>query len=270
MLIVGLGLIGGSIALGLRRAAPARISLWGADLRAGLAEVDEPTLFDRLIDVSAPEFERAAADAQLVILAAPIPAIEALLIRVGEATAVTDCGSAKLHICRRAEELRMKQFVGGHPMAGKERGGFEYATATLFQGRSWFICPTPLSSQAAINATLALAQTLGARPELVSAAEHDAGVALTSHVNQLLASAMLKLAGSDRRRFAGPGFEDATRVAGGAESMWSGILARNSGQVATALAELERELARVREGLERADVAPALELLAVARRLKRW
>lgn len=270
VLVVGLGLIGGSIALGLRRALAERVQIWGADLDAGLAKVDEPTLFDRTLDVSSAEFEPATAAAHLVILAAPLPAIEALLERVSAAALVTDCGSAKVDICRRAEELGMAQFVGGHPMAGKERGGFEHASSTLFHGRSWFLCPTPISSQVAIDTSLGLGQLLGARAQLVSAAEHDAGVALTSHVNQLLASAMVKLAGSDRRRFAGPGFEDATRVGGGAASMWSGILERNSSHVAAALAELEGELAQVREGLERADVAPALELLAAARRLKRW
>lgn len=268
VLVVGVGLIGGSIALGLRNAGVSEI--WGADLEAGLRAVDEPNLFSRLLVAEASELAQAARQAGLVVLATPLPVIEQQLEWFTDARCVTDCGSAKLRVAQRAVELGLTRFCAGHPMAGKERGGFEHASAELFRGRSWFICPTETTSEASVETVRQLALTLGAQPMVVEASDHDRGVALTSHANQLVASAMVKLAGRDRRLFAGPGFTDATRVGGGPEAMWSGVLSRNSAEVAAALGELQAELERVRESLARGEIEPALELLAEARRLKRW
>ncbi|MCA9643087.1 MAG: prephenate dehydrogenase/arogenate dehydrogenase family protein, partial [Myxococcales bacterium] len=265
VLVVGVGLIGGSIALGLRNAGAREI--WGADLPRGLAAIDEPQLFSRLIEADQSSLKDASARAGLVVLATPLPVIEQQLAWLSEAVCVTDCGSAKRDVCERAEQLGLTRFCGGHPMAGKERGGFEHASAQLFRGRSWFICPTETTDVSSVERVRELALVLGAQPVVVAPDAHDHGVALTSHANQLVASAMVKLAGRDRRRFAGPGFADATRVGGGPEGMWSGILTRNSVEVAAALEELESELRTVRESLARGDVSAALELLAEARRL---
>ncbi len=268
VLVVGMGLIGGSIALGLRNAGVTEI--WGADLPVGLAAVDEPKLFSRTFVAEPSALADAAKAAKLVVLATPLPVIEGQLEWFRESACVTDCGSAKLTICGRAADLELSRFCGGHPMAGKERGGFEYASSELFRGRTWFLCPTETTDLESVETVRQLALCLGAQPTIVEPAAHDRGVALTSHANQLVASAMVKLAGRERRRFAGPGFTDATRVGGGPEAMWSGVLSRNATEVASALGELEHELATVRESLARGDIEPALELLAEARRLKRW
>ncbi|MCA9630314.1 MAG: prephenate dehydrogenase/arogenate dehydrogenase family protein, partial [Myxococcales bacterium] len=226
--------------------------------------------FSRLLVADAQSLSAASRQVSLVILATPLPVIESQLGWFADAPCVTDCGSAKRTICERAAALGLSSFCGGHPMAGKERGGFEHASAELFRGRSWFICPTEITDPSSIALAQQLATLLGAQPLVVDAADHDRGVALTSHANQLVASAMVKLAGRERRRFAGPGFADSTRVGGGPEAMWSGILERNADEVAAALGELEQELRRVRESLAQGDPAPALGLLAEARRLKRW
>ncbi|MEZ4371584.1 MAG: prephenate dehydrogenase/arogenate dehydrogenase family protein [Polyangiaceae bacterium] len=268
VLVVGVGLMGGSIALGLRNAGVREI--WGADLAPGLAAVDEPQLFSRLIVADETALREASAEVALVVLATPLPVIEQQLEWFSEARCVTDCGSAKRDVCERAASLGLVHFCGGHPMAGKERGGFEHASAELFRGRSWFICPTETTEADSVARVRQLALLLGAQPVVVSPADHDHGVALTSHANQLVASAMVKLAGRDRRRFAGPGFADSTRVGGGPEAMWSGILSRNAQEVASALEELELELRTVRESLAQGDIEAALKLLAEARRLKRW
>lgn len=268
VLVVGVGLIGGSIALGLRNAGVREI--WGADLEAGLAAVDEPQLFSRLIVAEQQALAEASREVALVVLATPLPVIEEQLEWLGDAACVTDCGSAKRDVCERAASLGLTRFCGGHPMAGKERGGFEHASAELFRGRSWFVCPTEITEAASVERVEQLASLLGAQPVVVEPSAHDRGVALTSHANQLVASAMVKLAGRERRRFAGPGFADATRVGGGPEAMWGGVLSRNADEVAGALGELEAELRTIRESLARGDLGPALELLAEARRLKRW
>src|SRR5690606_28615353 len=120
VLVVGVGLIGGSIALGLRNAGVSEI--WGADLEAGLRAVDEPNLFSRLLVAEASELAQAARQAGLVVLATPLPVIEQQLEWFTDARCVTDCGSAKLRVAQRSVELGLTRFCAGHPMAGKERG----------------------------------------------------------------------------------------------------------------------------------------------------
>lgn len=270
--VVGLGLLGGSFALGLREIEPsARIT--GVDRPEVLARPAARRAADRLVDAGeASAVESAFRDADLVLLAAPVQTIALVVPRALEhAQLVTDCGSTKAAVVRAAESsARRRRFVPGHPMAGAPTGGIEAAQPTLFRGRRWLICPEA-SDADAVETVESLVRRLGAEPLRLSAAEHDRAVALTSHATQLVASALLAVAlEAGAEPAIGPAFEGATRVAGGPEEMWGDIFSTNANAIADALSALESELAAVRRGLAQAtpDRGPALALLARARRLR--
>lgn len=241
--ICGLGLVGGSLARALRARGYEvlgvdRPAVWRAARRAGAI-------------ARAVRLEAAAAEAEVVVLAAPPGANLRLLRRVaaiaGPGLVVTDVTSVKGPIVAEARRLGLRGFVGGHPMAGRERPGFAAATATLFRGRSWILVPG--RDPRALRLVRRLVRDVGARPVAMAAAEHDRVVARLSHLPQIVAWALLALARRDartRRRMAlaGPGFRDMTRLARSPKGLWREILAANRAEVAHAVRELRAGLSR--------------------------
>jgi prephenate dehydrogenase len=266
VVVVGLGLIGGSVALALREARP-EAEMVGIDLAPVLASDAVRRLPISRLDASdAASVDAAFARADLVVLAAPVRVIIDQLPRaLAAANVVTDCGSTKRSIARRAEpHSRRGRFVPGHPMAGAREGGAELARADLFRDRRWLLCPENSDSDA-IAVVETLVQAFGARPERFGIGEHDRAVARTSHATQLVASALfVAAANANAERAAGPAFEGATRSAGGAEGIWSDIFETNADEVAAALSDILRELEAVRLELEKSPPA-----LAAARALLR-
>jgi prephenate dehydrogenase len=244
--VVGLGLIGGSLARALTRAG---YTVVGVD-RPGVLRLARRA---RAVARTAATVERAAADADLVVLAASPAANLRLLPRVARAAPgalVTDVGSVKAPIARTAASLRVRRFVGGHPMAGSERSGFAASDAGLFRGRPWIL--TPVRAAAADVAVVSrLVKAVGARPCTMTPAQHDRAVAFLSHVPQLVAWALRDAARGDRvtaRRLgmAGPGFRDMTRLARSPRRMWRAILDQNRAEVARAVTAVVRRLERRR------------------------
>jgi prephenate dehydrogenase len=234
--IVGLGLIGGSIALGLRERW-ADIEIYG---------VDRPDVTDEAGRRGVIHHERAAVrdliDCDLVVLAAPVTSIVTLIDDAARAeltATITDVGSTKRTIATAAEQSRLSNFVGGHPMAGAERGGLQHARADLFQGRSWMIVAgsAPASS---VQRVEQLATGLGAEPRRMDAVTHDRVMAYVSHLPQLLATALKATAvaavGDSGLRAAGRAFHDMTRVAASPADVWESILATNADFIAEAVA----------------------------------
>jgi prephenate dehydrogenase len=270
--VVGVGLIGGSVVRAVRAAAP-QIRLVGVDPAwRDVSEVLGDTL-DQLIDAGDGKAVQAALEAvDLVVLSAPVRVILAELSRTLEYGAVvTDCGSTKREIAgAMAGHPARARFVPGHPMAGFPEGGAVHAKPDLFVGRRWILCPDA-SSEAARREVEALIQLVGAEPVAMTPEAHDRAVALASHVPQLLGSVLRATAtevGADA--VAGPGFASATRVAGGSAAIWGDIFSSNADQICWALKCVTQELEQVVAGLERdpPDTAPALELLARARRAR--
>lgn len=271
--ICGVGLIGGSLALAARQRGLAQrivgIDHWTDQVPTGLV--------DEAVPASDADGCRAAVSAaDLTVLATPVRAIQAALPWVLEAVSahgvVTDCGSTKRAIVEvAATHPARERFVAGHPMAGHPEGGRAHARADLFVERRWLLCTQEGSSADVLERVTAFVRALGAEPVLLSAADHDTAVALTSHVPQLVASTLAVLAaetGADAA--AGPGFASATRVAGGAESMWRDIFTSNGDAVANALRQLGARLEEAAEALARQPTDPevALALLARARTLR--
>jgi prephenate dehydrogenase len=270
--IFGAGLIGGSIALGARdRQLAQRVIAVNTDGGARFSERERSRFADEWIRADDDARLRAAYSASdLVILTSPVHSIIRELPRaLGSGAVVTDAGSTKLAICVAARQSEGgSRFVPSHPMAGHPEGGLEHARSDLFVERRWLLCPDG-SNADAVALVSKFAQGLGAQVIELEAMEHDRAVAITSHVPQVVASALAAL-GSERRAevAAGPGYASATRVAGGAEAMWRDIFATNAEAIGVALDLLEKELLLVREGLERGDTSAALELLARARRVR--
>jgi prephenate dehydrogenase len=264
--VVGLGLIGGSIALGIRELEP-ETRLVGVDVAAVIQRAEVRRLADELHDVS--ELGRALAGAELAILAMPVRAIESQVCEALEhAAVVTDCGSTKRSIAAAASRSsRAGRFVPGHPMAGGPERGADRARRDLFRGKRWLLCPER-SDRDALERVESLVVALGADPVPVGIAAHDAAVALTSHVPQLLAAALLRSA-VERGALAaaGPSFAAATRTASDNDAMWRDIFESNADAIADALAAVGGDLERARRALAQdpPDVSSVLALLAQAR-----
>lgn len=241
--VVGLGLVGGSLA---RALTAARFQVTGIDWPL----VVRRALATRAIARGATRAE-AAVGADLVVLAAP-PATNLRLLRrlarvAPKGLAITDVSSVKGEIAREAARLGLAGFVGGHPMAGTEKRGFDASSALLFRGAPWWIVPAP--DARATRLVRAVVRATGARPITTDAATHDRAMAFLSHLPQVLAWALLDTARADpvsRRqiRRAGPGFRDMTRLARSPRPLWRDILDANRAEVGRAVRALVRRLER--------------------------
>jgi prephenate dehydrogenase len=263
--IVGLGLIGGSIAFAARRAWPSTHVL-AIDRQAVLRE----GLSRRAIDVAADDLS-AVADADLIVLAAPVRQIVGLLRRVAEHAApsavVTDVGGTKRAIVDAAAALaRPLTFVGGHPLGGGARGGFEFATASLFTRRPWIFTPPDREPSPAIRTAIdrlsAFVTGIGAYPTSMSAADHDRLLAIISHLPQLAATALMEVVGTtvaDKGvRLAGQGLVDTTRLASSPADVWRDICLTNADEIGRALDLLIERLSDLRSDLHRTEVIDAV------------
>jgi prephenate dehydrogenase len=241
--VIGLGLVGGSLARALTAAGYRVTGIdWPLVVRRALAT--------RAIAVGRTRAEAAAA-CEVVLLAAP-PATNLRLLRrlaklARPGLVVSDVSSVKGEIAREARRLRLRGFVGGHPMAGSEKRGFAASSARLFTGRPWWIVPG--RDARATRVVRALVRATGARPITIGPATHDRAMAFLSHAPQVVSWAILDAARHDpvaRRqlRRAGPGFRDMTRLARSPRPLWREILDSNRDEVARALAAVVRELRR--------------------------
>jgi prephenate dehydrogenase len=243
--IVGLGLVGGSLARALTAAGYRVTGIdWPLVVRRALA---------RGAITEGGTRTEAGALADVVVLAAP-PATNLRLLRrlarvARPGLAITDVSSVKGEIAREARRLGLTGFVGGHPMAGTERRGFDASSASLFRGAAWWIVPG--RDRRALRLVRAMVRATGARPITVDAAVHDRAMAFLSHLPQVVAWALLESARGDavarlHLRRAGPGFRDMTRLARSPRPLWRDILDANRTEVRRALAALVRRLERRR------------------------
>jgi prephenate dehydrogenase len=253
--IVGLGLIGGSIALAVRERWPAT-RLTGVDRKAVLAHALGSGAIDRSADSAAD-----ASDADLIILAAPVRQNLKLLAEIAQrlpaAAIVTDVGSTKRGIVDAAAALTCASFVGGHPIGGAEQGGFGFARPDLFRHRPWIFTPAPSTPAAVLERLFEFARGVGARPSTMDATEHDHVMAFLSHLPQLTASALMDVIGSSAAgralRLAGRGLVDTTRLASSPAETWRDVCATNADAVAEALDQLIARLSELRADLRGGD-----------------
>jgi prephenate dehydrogenase len=268
--IVGLGLMGGSLALALREARWAdRLIGVGRD-----ATVLESARSAGAIDDGTQDLAVGVAAADVVLLATPVRTILRLLPEVGRharpGTLIMDLGSTKQQICRAMTSLpEGLEPVGGHPMCGKEVAGFAAAEATLFHQRPFVLCPVSRTSPAALELARNLALATGARPIVLDPAIHDWAVGAISHLPYALAVTLMSVVTPGRTpaawSLAASGFRDTSRVAGSDVNMMLDILLTNREAVLEWLDAFAVPLAELRSELDRTDEAALRERLTAAR-----
>jgi prephenate dehydrogenase len=254
--IVGLGLIGGSIALAARE-------LWPSSLVIAVDNKDvlETAMRLHAIDVAADDLI-VLAEADLVILAAPVRQnlmlLEQLEEYVRQPAVVTDTGSTKREIVRAARSLPARfTFIGGHPLGGAAASGLDHARTDLFRGRPWLFTPADDAAGDALEKLLAFASALGAIPRVIDVAAHDRMLAFLSHLPQLTASALMQVVGDavgdDGLSLAGRGLVDSTRLASSPAEIWQDIAATNADEIRPALDRLITLLSELRSDLEEGE-----------------
>ena len=255
--IVGLGLIGGSIALAARQ-------LWPKALVIGVDNKDvlETAMRLHAIDVAADDLI-VLAEADIVILSAPVKVNISLLAELDEnirrPAVVTDTGSTKRGIVEASALLPARfTFVGGHPLAGAAQGGLEHARPDLFSGRPWLLTPLGVDAHGeGIDKLTGFVQALGAVPRLISVQAHDRLLAFLSHLPQLTASALMAVVGDAVGKggldLAGRGLADTTRLASSPPDIWRDIAATNADEIGPALDALIALLRDLRRDLPDGD-----------------
>jgi prephenate dehydrogenase len=254
--IVGLGLIGGSIALAARE-------IWPTSLVIGVDNKDvlETAMRLHAIDVAADDLI-VLAEADLVILAAPVQQNIAVLAEldanVRTAAVVTDTSSTKRAVVDAARLLPPRlTFVGGHPLGGGSHGGLEHARADLFATRPWLFTPSDDANGGAVEKLSAFVRTLGAEPRILGVGAHDHLLAFLSHLPQLTASALMRVVGDavgdDGLALSGRGLVDTTRLAASPAGIWADIAATNADEIGPALDVLIEVLRDLRRDLPEGD-----------------
>lgn len=254
--IVGLGLIGGSIARAARE-------LWPTSLVIAVDNKDvlETAMRLQAIDVAADDLI-VLAEADLVVLAAParqnIALLAALDENVRRPAVITDTSSTKREIVAAARALPPRfTFVGGHPLGGAAKGGLEHSRTDLFRGRPWLLTPTGDAAGPALERLMAFARALGAEPRVLGVEAHDRLLAFLSHLPQLTASALMQVVGDavghEGLGLAGRGLADTTRLASSPADIWRDIAATNADEIGPALDALIAVLQDLRRDLPDGD-----------------
>lgn len=252
--VVGVGLIGGSVALAGRERLGASVSGFDTDPAACAEAVARGALDDACATL-----EEALVGAEAAFVAVPVGALPDAVGRVlavaPEDCVVTDVGSTKRAVVAGNDDPR---FVGGHPLAGAESAGVEHALGDLFESATWYLTPTEATSGVLYERLHRLLRGLGARPAAIDPETHDAIMATVSHLphvlaNVLVAQAAATLSGDERLPATGPSFRDATRVAGAPSSIWTDIYLSNADALTAAVGQALEVLERVRDALDRGD-----------------
>ena len=270
--ILGVGLLGGSIGLAVKRTAS-----WGAVVGYGhRQETLDEALKLGAIDRGANSAADAVRGADLVVLCTPVGLFEPLLQEIAPAvspgTLVTDVGSTKRRVVASAERILPSgvNFVGSHPMAGSEKRGVRYASADLFDDAVCITTPTPKTDPAALEQIEAFWRQLGMRSARLSPQEHDRRLADISHLPHALAAALVAMQDEASLALTGNGFRDMTRIAAGDAGMWRDILVENRDHLRSSVQRLRRHLETLLTHLDAPDADAARAWLdAAAERRKR-
>ncbi len=264
--VIGLGLMGGSVALALRRQG---FEVVGTDVsRARLDEAISRCVLDSA-------WAGADDSIEFVVVATPVDVVaDSVFVALRDAprAIVTDVGSVKASIAAAVVDAR---FVPGHPMAGSELSGLDGAREDLFDDALWVLTPTDHTAASAIAAAHAVVSSLGAEAVVVAPERHDELVALVSHVPHLVAASLMNMAAASAEdhglllRLAAGGFRDMTRVAAGDPQIWPSICLSNDDAITRGLDRLVEMLATVRTAIDTGDRASLHESLAAASSARR-
>jgi prephenate dehydrogenase len=255
--VVGVGLIGGSVALAARRRLGAWVAGYDRSPEAIAAALDLDAL-----DQAGGTVAETVAGAQAVFVAVPVGDVSAVvgeaLAAAGEDCVVTDVGSTKRAVVAAHDDPR---FVGGHPLAGAETAGVQHARADLFEGATWYLTPTSTTSGVLYERLHRLLHGLGAHPAAIDPETHDRILATVSHLPHVLANVLVSQAagaldaGDERLPATGPSFRDATRVAGAPSAIWTDIYLSNRDALTAEIDAAVARLQAIRAALTAGDGA---------------
>ena len=274
LVIVGIGLIGGSFGLAARRCGLAREIIGVARRQSTLDKAIEVGA----CDAATADVCEAAMDADLVLLAPPVGQMERICREIAPLVApgalVTDAGSTKAEIVRTCEPLFTRaHFIGGHPMAGSEQTGVEAARTDLFENARWILTPTAQTNADALNHLTSIIEKMGAQVIEMDAARHDEVLAVTSHLPHMTAAALMHVFGSlkdeNAARVVASGWRDSTRIAAGSSEMWRDIALANRGALLNALDEMDDSLQQFRAALQSENGEEIENWLEAAAKLRR-
>jgi len=262
--LIGLGLMGGSLALALKGRC-ARLSALEPD-----QAMRELALRQLIVDIADDDPVNILSDADLVILAAPVTAILDWLPRLSQyiqhPCIVLDIGSTKRAIVAAMDSLPAHlDPIGGHPICGRERLTLENAERTLYRNTPFVLTPLPRTTERARAAALQIIEAIGAHAILLDAESHDRLLASTSHLPFLLASALVLATPDEAAPLIGPGFRSTSRLAGTPASMMLSIIQSNGDNILQVLHGLQAELTKLESALTNNDLAQIESILAAAR-----
>jgi prephenate dehydrogenase len=265
--IIGVGLIGGSVGLALKKNALAAEVVGIGHRRESLDEAETVGAVDR----STTDLAEGVADAELIFVCSPVGMIvehvRLAARHCREGALLTDAGSTKEEICRElADPLpRGCRFLGGHPLAGSEKKGARHAGAELFRDRVTILTPRDGARKEDLERLQTLWQGMGSQVIAMDPTEHDRMLAVTSHLPHAVAVALAGTLTEKAYPFTGTGFRDTTRLAAGDPSLWNDIFSANRRHVLDSLDAFAEQLARLREAIERGDPVKLKTLLEEAK-----
>lgn len=261
IVIFGVGLIGGSVALALKKAGSA-----AQIIGVGRSTDSMQSALDLgVIDAACSDVAQALRDADMVLIAAPVAQTASILTAIKPVlatnTVITDAGSTKSDVLTCAQAIlgeQFHQFVGGHPIAGAEKSGVTAATTDLYRNKNVVLTPTATTNADAVQRVRELWQLCGANVTEMPAATHDSIFAAVSHLPHLLAFALVDDIASRQNAeqlfgFAASGFRDFTRIAGSHPEMWRDISLANRAALLNEITAYQDELSRLKQMLESSD-----------------
>lgn len=274
--IVGVGLIGGSLGMATRKKGLARRVV-------GVGRSEQKLMRAKIlgaIDEYSLDLEHGAEEADLVILCTPvrtvIPTLRQVASHLKNDAVVTDVGSTKKEIVEEATRVMPEGacFVGGHPMAGSEQAGVERATASLFEGATYVVTSSDDTNLAALGVVTSFAEGVGARVEVMTPAEHDAAVAVISHLPHAISASLLLVAEHAQRttaktfRLAAGSFRDLTRISDSPPELWRDICSTNTAPLIASIQDLRQKLDEFAAVLETHDESAIEDFFEQARQIR--
>ncbi len=266
--VIGLGLLGGSIALAVRQHLPA-VRIVGYSHRPSTRR--RAKALGVAADIAG-KLASAVSTADLVILATPIFTFEKYFAElsglVPPACIVTDVGSTKAlpHVWAEQRLARSARYVGSHPIAGSEQRGIEFARDDLFDRARCILTTTPTADRAAVATLKSFWSALGCFVQTMSPAEHDRVFANISHLPHVMAAGLVNASSDNDMKFAGKGFLDSTRIASGPATVWADVLLANSSNISNSIDRAVAELLKLQTAIRDGRREAIEELLEAAQR----
>ena len=272
--LVGVGLLGGSLGLAIKRRRLARRVEGYVRRVASVVECRKVRAVDRATE----DLSGAVTDADLVILCTPLaqmlPLVKQMLPALRRGAIVTDVGSVKVSVVKQIESLVAKAgayFVGSHPMAGAEKTGVSAARANLFVGAVCVVTPTRKSNKAAVQKLERFWKSIGARPLILTPETHDALVSRSSHLPHVVAATLAShvlgpAQPKHQAALCANGFRDTTRIASGSPEMWRDIALANRRNLTKAVNALIADLRKLQRSLAKADAKAVTDFFETAKR----